>query len=444
MTNRPKRTWLFIWPVLASVLLAAHFSRVQNDWMALFCLILPAILLIKKGWALRIFQLYLCIGGFVWIERTLYLRQVRIAAGSPWVRLAIILGAVALFTFFVALLMERRKIRAFYIPIRQEDSPTYIPSFFAFVITGILLAIIQFQVHPPILLLERFLPGTGMIEVFGLAFYAAWITDKMLTSKNTAPLRNRIWLLFSAVFFAQFILGLAGIEKCMMTGRLHLPIPALIIGGPVFRGSGFFMPILFVSTVLLAGAAWCSHLCYIGSWDNLASRHTRKAGSLPRWWSSARVGILFMIILAALGLRWIGVNTRYAGIVAILYGLAGGVIILVISRSNGTMTHCTVYCPIGLVADLIGRINPFRIRFGSECDGCGACRWVCRYNALTETDIQNRRPGISCTLCGDCLPSCGKKALYYTFPRMKPDTARLVFVVLALSFHAVFLGVARI
>jgi hypothetical protein len=85
-------------PTLSSVLLAAHFSRVQQDGLAVLSLLVPLILLIKRRWILRIYQLWLVFGGFVWIERLLELRGIRIAEGRPWVRLAIILTTALLLT----------------------------------------------------------------------------------------------------------------------------------------------------------------------------------------------------------------------------------------------------------------------------------------------------------------------------------------------------------
>jgi polyferredoxin len=294
-----------------------------------------------------------------------------------------------------------------------------------------------------VLLLERFVPGSGLIEVALLSLYAAWITRVYLKARSTARLRTRIWLLFSAVFFLQFGLGLAGVEHCLMTGKLHLPIPALILAGPIYRGGGFFMPILFVSTVLLVGAAWCSHLCYIGSWDNALARRGRVRDN-PPWWKSARGGILAAVILGALIFRWMGFTGGAAAAKALSYGFTGVVVMFLFSRRRGTMVHCTVYCPIGLLADWIGRLNPFRIKFDPACDDCGACNRSCRYNALADPDIRKRKPGISCTLCGDCLSSCPKSALRYAFFGLAPESARTVFVVTALTLHAVFLGVARL
>jgi polyferredoxin len=294
------------------------------------------------------------------------------------------------------------------------------------------------------LLVERLLPGTGWVEVLLLSFYAAWITEKMLDIKKSSAIRKRIWAGFSMVFFSQFILGLAGLEKFLMTGELHLPIPAVILTGPIYRGEGFFMLILFLGTILLVSSAWCSHLCYIGSWDSLFSGIQKKPTSLPNWAQSARISILLFVLAGAFALRSFGFSGTVAASSAIAFGLLGVVIMAFVSRLRGTMVHCTLYCPTGLVADCLGKISPFRIRIDNACDDCGACTYTCRYNALESKDIQKRKAGITCSLCGDCLQSCGKEAIYYKFLGLKPNIARSLFIVLIVSLHAVFLGLARL
>ena len=119
-------------------------------------------------------------------------------------------------------------------------------------------------------------------------------------------------------------------------------------------------------------------------------------------------------------------------------------VMVFISRKKGIMTHCVTYCPIGLAANLLGRLSPFRLRIGDSCSECSACAPACRYDALTERDIKKRRPGLTCTLCGDCRASCKEDAIQYRFFKLKPRTARMLFYVLVITFHAVFLGVARI
>jgi NAD-dependent dihydropyrimidine dehydrogenase PreA subunit/branched-subunit amino acid transport protein len=431
-----------ILPVLSGILLAAHFSRAQNDWLAAACLVFPLILLSKKRWVMRIFQLFLLLGTVIWIERAVFLVQLRQRLQLPWVRLAIILGAAALFTALSSLVFNNKKIKEMF---KKEQPESTTPAVIACVVTAGLLSIVQWKVKTPvILLMERFLPGAGWVEVLLLAIYAGWITEKIINPRKTPVVRSRTWALFSFVFFAQLILGLAGIEKLLMTGKLHLPVPALIIAGPVFRGEGFFMLILFGAAVLLAGPAWCGYLCYTGAWDNLAAKGKKTPAQMPRWRHPARVGILLAVLIAAAALRFSGVSWLTATWLAAGFGLLGVGIMVLFSRKLGVMTHCITYCPIGLAANWLGRISPFRLRITDTCTECSACRLACRYGALTIEDIKKRKPGLSCTLCGDCVTRCKEKSLQYKFLAMKPQTARTFFVIMTVSLHAVFLGAARL
>jgi NAD-dependent dihydropyrimidine dehydrogenase PreA subunit len=429
-------------PILSCVLLAAHFSRVQNDWFAAACLVFPFILLSKKEWVMRIFQVFLLFGGIIWIERTILLVRMRQRIGQSWLRLAIILGVVAIFTILSAAMFNNKKIQTIF---KKGYPGSTLPAVISCIVTAVILSIVQMKVKTPvILLLERFLPGAGWVEVMALSLYAGWITEKLIDPQKTPLVRSRIWTLFSIVFFTQLLLGLAGLEKLLMTGKLHLPVPALIIAGPLFRGEGFFMLILFGAAILLAGPAWCSYLCYIGAWDNLAARAKKIPGSLPPWRHAARQRILSLVVIAAILLRVFGAPGLLAVIVAAAFGLAGVAIMVLFSRKSGTMTHCITYCPIGLVANWLGRISPFRLRITDNCTECGACRLACRYEALTSADIEKRKPGLTCTLCGDCITRCKENALEYKFLKMKPTTARYFFIVTAASLHAIFLGAARL
>ena len=120
-------------------------------------------------------------------------------------------------------------------------------------------------VAPQVFLTERFLPGWAPLHILLAGFWASWVASR-LGDRDAAP-RTRlfIWRLFSVAFFVQLALGLAGYGLFLMTGNLHLPVPGMILAAPLYRGGGLFMPILFGVSVLLAGAAWCSHLCYFGA-----------------------------------------------------------------------------------------------------------------------------------------------------------------------------------
>jgi ferredoxin len=434
--------FLFILPVLSSILLAAHFSRGGNDWFAGACSLLPLVLLSKKQWVMRVFQLFLITGGVIWLERTIFLIKLRQRLNMPWTRLAVILGAVTLFTFLSALVFNNRKIRAIF---KKGEPEALRPAIVSSLLTAALLIFVRWKVKVPVMLLaDRFFPGSGLVEILLLTLYAGWITEKVIDPKRTAKIRARIWVLFSVVFFIQLTLGVAGIEKLLMTGKLHLPVPAMIVAGPLFRGGGLFMLILFVSTVLLVGPAWCSYLCYIGAWDNVAARNKKVPQSPPKWRHAVRIGIAVLVVVSALLLRIAGVPGIAATIAGAMFGLIGVGIMVFISRKMGVMTHCIVWCPIGLAANWLGRINPFRLRITDTCTDCGACRMACNYEALNVEDIKRRKPAITCTLCGDCVSKCHADSIQYRFLGLKPKTARYAFIVLVVSLHAVFLGVARL
>ena len=315
----------------------------------------------------------------------------------------------------------------------------------AFVLTIGFMAPVQLFVDPPMIVAERLVPGLGWLEILLLASWAGWLTSRILDDKRSALWRQRLWRLFSVVFFTQLILGAAGVDALLLTGDLHLPVPALVVGGPLYRGGGYFMPVLLGATVLLAGPAWCSHLCYIGAWDDVAARSMiSRPQVLPRWRNVARVGILLGVAVVALALRHLGAPGLLAGILGGLFGVAGIGVMVFTSRRTGAMAHCSMFCPIGWITTTLGRINPFRIKILEGCARCGLCTPSCRFDALNQEHLDRGRVGANCTLCGDCVGACHMSDLVYAFPGLGPQGAKVVFRVLVVSLHAAFMGIGMI
>lgn len=429
--------------VLAHLLLAAHALR-RGDWGLCAALAaLPLTLLSRQGWARLAASATLLAGAALWVSAGAEFIQLRLAFGEPWLRLALIMAAVCGLTLACGLWLLGARAQGLFPRGREAE----LPQVAAFLLTAGLLALASAKAKTPVLLADRFLPGSGWLEALLLALYAAWLTGRILDPRQHKLLRPRIWAAFSALFFGQLALGLAGFTDLLMTGRLHLPVPALIAAGPLFRGEGLFMPILFASTVLLVGPAWCSHLCYIGAWDDVSSRQGPKPPRvLPKAWTvGGRLAALALTCGGALGLRALGVPGGTAALLAAGFGLAGVGVMLFASRRLGTMAHCTAFCPIGLVGNLLGRLVPWRMEIRLDaCTRCGSCARACRYSALTALEIEAGRPGLSCTLCGDCVGACPHEAMRYRFPGLSPAAARATFLTLVAALHAVFLGVARI
>jgi polyferredoxin len=204
------------------------------------------------------------------------------------------------------------------------------------------------------------------------------------------------------------------------------------------------MAILFTVTVLVVGPAWCSHLCYFGAHDGLAAARRRRPARLPHWTVPIRGAILVTVPAVAVTLRALGVGGTPAALWGVGFGIAGLGVMLLFSRRLGTMAHCMVWCPLGWLANALGKIAPFRVRIGTGCDECHACSRACRYGALHAEHIARRQPGFNCTLCGDCVKACSKTEIGYRLGRLSPETARATFLTLAVALHACCLGVARI
>jgi len=309
-------------------------------------------------------------------------------------------------------------------------------------ITGFLF-VINIQLDKPLILLERFFPGFGWIEILLLAVYGAIVIYQMQDPLKVPRWRRITWLIFSFVFFSQLILGMAGVDnRFLMTGKLHLPVPAMILSGPIYRGQLSVMTILFFSTIILSGPAWCSQLCYFGALDNLAASVKRSSRPLKYVWHMKLV-LLPVFILVTLILRWTGVTNFWVTIAGGIFGVAGLALIAILTSRKGKMMHCIYYCPVGTLVNYFRYINPFRMRIRESCTQCMLCTAYCNYDALNQSDIEKGRPGITCTYCGDCLSSCKENSIQYKFFNLAPDRARNLYLIITITLYCVFMGLAR-
>jgi len=76
--------------------------------------LLPFLLLYKKAWVARLTQVVLVLGMIEWVRTLWILVDMRRALGQPWTRLALIIGAVALFSGGSALFFQSKRLRKRY------------------------------------------------------------------------------------------------------------------------------------------------------------------------------------------------------------------------------------------------------------------------------------------------------------------------------------------
>lgn len=312
------------------------------------------------------------------------------------------------------------------------------------ILTLTLLTVVQIVVDPPILLAERFSEGGGWIQIAIISILSGVLYIKMYDRRRRSHWRRMAWRTFAIVFFAQLILGLTVDTFFLMTGKLHLPVPLMIIGGAIYRWEFAFMAILFVVTVILSGPAWCSQLCYFGAFDSMAAdaKRVRQVSISSRKRLIIRQIILAILIISAIGLRFL--PPTVASVAAVGAALIGVGVILFFSRGSGRMVHCTTFCPLGVAVSWLKWLSPFRLKINEMCTKCQQCKKSCKYGALAAENIARRKPDAVCTMCGDCLSACRHGAIEYRFGRLNATTSERLWLLITIVLLALFVAVARI
>ena len=107
---------------LNALLIAAHFLRVGSLNIVWISLIFPLLLLFPERWAARIVQFGLIIASLIWVSVLFTLVQQRIAVGLPSIRLATIIGTVAIFTGSSACVFFWKPLKVRYKLDKREDT----------------------------------------------------------------------------------------------------------------------------------------------------------------------------------------------------------------------------------------------------------------------------------------------------------------------------------
>jgi hypothetical protein len=95
VTHRAVRVAL---PMLALLLLAAHFYRSGVHLLVGAAIALAGLTFVARPWAGRVLGLVLLLGAVEWLRTAWVFAALRDSMGQPFGRLLAILGAVALFT----------------------------------------------------------------------------------------------------------------------------------------------------------------------------------------------------------------------------------------------------------------------------------------------------------------------------------------------------------
>jgi hypothetical protein len=106
--------WNILPIIICSLLMAAHLGRANMFILQIISLLIPFLLIWKSKISARTIQLFLVLYGLEWIRTLIYYAQIRIENGEGWLRLALILGVLAILNFATILVFRSKCMKERY------------------------------------------------------------------------------------------------------------------------------------------------------------------------------------------------------------------------------------------------------------------------------------------------------------------------------------------
>ncbi len=200
---------------------------------------------------------------------------------------------------------------------------------------------------------------------------------------------------------------------------------------------GVGLVVLILGTTFVFGRYWCSHVCPIGGFMELASRLIPARLKLDFSIVPApafRYAYLAVYIVApAIGIGSLCCNYCNFAVVPRLFGAAFseadlmyflriqglinlGLLLLLGVFAAGGRAYCNLLCPVGAMDALSSKFGSrvgHRMRINHEaCSNCGSCASVCPTWAI-ETQESTTISQLSCMPCRECQTACPNGAISY-------------------------------
>lgn len=170
-TLRQRLAW--IWVGLMVLLLGAHFYRANEYGIMLCAGGIFLFLCSQSAWKRHAAAFFLLWGMLEWLHSTYYLVIMRQHMGLPWIRAAVILAAVSFITGMAAAYASQTASR---IAEKRSEANALFRGI-VFICIFLILFYLRLTGKINFLLLERFSPVYGSVEIF----FVSWCGASMLS-----------------------------------------------------------------------------------------------------------------------------------------------------------------------------------------------------------------------------------------------------------------------
>ncbi len=212
----------------------------------------------------------------------------------------------------------------------------------------------------------------------------------------------------------------------------RLIFPTSLLGGPY---GGFYAILsLWLVSVLALGRGFCSFGCFYGGLDEGFSKLHRGKPSMGKrfnWnWRYFPFALLLTVAVASfmsmspVYCSWLcplktvteyaEVNSVVRAAQTVIFVVLGAGLLAILPALTGKRTQCALFCPLGALQSLLGRLNPYRVKIRRDaCVQCGQCKTACPTLSITDSSLESYKVTTTCTRCGACMDACPTGAIDY-------------------------------
>ncbi|MBU1380506.1 4Fe-4S binding protein [Myxococcota bacterium] len=183
----------------------------------------------------------------------------------------------------------------------------------------------------------------------------------------------------------------------------------------IISNSALYRALLTVSTILIFGGGFCSHLCFLGPWEK---------GTGVK--SIFKYIFLVLFVMGTSSLIFFSANF-FIAVSALSFFILSLAVIGISSIFTKKRTHCSILCPLASLREVTNRVSPFKIET-SDSENL-----ACPFGASSGGDNS------LCLKCTSCITSGQSSISFFNYKK----NAFEIFIVSIVITHGLFINLYR-